>query len=177
MTAALLVIDVQQGLCEGDEAPLAHRDVIDRINDVASKARTARVPVIFVQHESVDDYLPYGSARWQLANGLTALESDLRIRKTTPDSFFGTTLEATLKEHGVTHLVICGMHTEYCVDTTTRRALALGYQVRLIEDGHTTVSNAALSAGQIIHHHNLTLTGISSFGPRVCAVPAADITF
>jgi nicotinamidase-related amidase len=177
MTAALLVIDVQQGLCEGDEAPFACREVIGRMNDVASRARAAHVPVIFIQHESASDDLLYGSRRWQIAEGLTALDSDLRIRKTTPDSFLGTDLEATLKSNGITSLVVCGMQSDYCVDTTVRRALALGYPVVLVEDAHTTVPNGALTAEQIIRHHNVTLSRISSFGPRARTEPAADIRF
>ena len=74
-------------------------------------------------------------------------------------------------------LVICGMHTEFCVDTTTRRALALGYPVTLVEDAHTSAGNAALPAPQVIAHHNITLSNISSFGPRVRLVSAANLRF
>lgn len=62
------------------------------------------------------------------------------------------------------------MHTEFCVDTTTRRALALGYPVTLVEDAHTSAGNAALTPQQVIAHHNATLTNISSFGSRASAV-------
>jgi nicotinamidase-related amidase len=61
------------------------------------------------------------------------------------------------------------------VDTTTRRALALGYPVQLVSDGHTTMDSAVLSAAQIIAHHNETLANITSFGPRAVAVPAAEV--
>jgi nicotinamidase-related amidase len=67
------------------------------------------------------------------------------------------------------------MHTEFCVDTTARRALALGYPVTLVADGHTSAGNAVLSAPQVIAHHNATLTNISSFGPRVSAVTSSEI--
>src|SRR5690349_20332442 len=81
---------------------------IDRINAVTRKARAADVPVIFVQHESSSGYLEHGTASWQLANGLEVQPSDLRIRKTTPDSFLRTDLQQTLGKLGVTELVICG---------------------------------------------------------------------
>jgi nicotinamidase-related amidase len=70
---------------------------------------------------------------------------------------------------------LCGMHTEFCVDTTTRRALALGYPVTLIADAHTSAGNAALTPQQVIQHHNATLTNISSFGPRVSAVSSEEL--
>jgi hypothetical protein len=62
------------------------------------------------------------------------------------------------------------------VDTTTRRALALGYPVTLVSDAHTTLDNGTLTAAQISAHHNETLANIASFGPRAVAVPAAEVT-
>lgn len=177
MNTAVLVIDVQQGLCEGDGAAFASGETIGRINEVTAKARAAGCPVIFVQHESSDGVLVHGSSGWQLAHRLEALPADLRIRKTAADSFHRTTLQELLQQHGIAELVICGMHTEFCVDTTTRRALALGYQVTLVEDAHTSAGNAALSATQVIAHHNITLSNIESFGPRVRLVSAADLHF
>lgn len=177
MKSALLVIDVQQGLCEGDHAASQSRQVIARINRVAEKARAAGALVIFIQHESKSGYLEFETAAWQLADGLHAEPSDLRIRKTTPDSFHRTDLEQVLKQHAVTDLVICGMHTEFCVDTSTRRALALGYPVILVKDAHTTEDKEHLSADQIVRHHNETLTNISSFGPRVNAIATEDLRF
>ena len=175
MTAALLIIDVQQGLCEGEDAAFESAQVIARINTVSAKARAVGAPVIFIQHESAAGYLEFDTPAWQLADGLHVEPADLKLRKTTPDSFLRTELESVLKQHGVTRLIVCGMHTEFCVDTTTRRALALGYPVVLIADGHTSAGNAHLSAAQVIAHHNATLTNISSFGPRVQAVLAGDL--
>lgn len=175
MNTAVLVIDMQQGLCEGEGKAFDCGGVIARINRVTRKARRAGAPVIFIQHESTSGYLEYETPAWQLATGLEVEASDIRIRKTTPDSFLRTNLEAVLKEHCVESIVVCGMHTEFCVDTTTRRALALGYPVTLVEDAHTSAGNAALTAQQVIAHHNATLTNISSFGPRVCAVSAEEL--
>lgn len=177
MNTAVLVIDVQQGLCEGDGAAFEASQTITRINQVSAKARAAGRPVIFIQHESVSGYLEHGSADWQLAHGLEALPTDLRVRKTAADSFHRTTLQELLQQHDITELAICGMHTEFCVDTTTRRALALGYPVTLVEDAHTSAGNAALSAPQVIAHHNITLSNIESFGPRVRLVDAANLRF
>lgn len=174
MNAAVLVIDVQQGLCIGPDAAHDCRGTIDRINLVTSRARAADVPVIFVQHESGPGYLEYGSPAWQLADGIEVRAPDLRIRKTTPDSFLNTGLQPLLQERRVRQLVVCGMHTEFCVDTTIRTALALGYPVVLISDAHTSAGNAVLSAQQVIAHHNATLSNITSFGPRVRTVRAHD---
>lgn len=174
MTRALLIIDVQQGLCEGEGAAWDCANVIARINRVAAHARASGVPVVFIQHEDATE-LVLGSRAWQLADGLLDEPGDLRVRKTTPDSFLRTDLLALLSARGVSELIVCGMHTEFCVDTTTRRALALGYPVTLVADAHTSAGNAALTPQQVIAHHNATLTNISSFGPRVRAVNCDDL--
>lgn len=175
MTTALLVIDVQQGLCEGEHEAFESQQVIGRINQVSAKARAASGVVVFIQHESKSDYLEFGTDAWQLARGLHVEATDIRMRKTTPDSFHRTELEQVLKKHSVTDLVVCGMHTEFCVDTTTRRALALGFPVTLVGDAHTSEGNRHLSAPQVIRHHNETLANISSFGPRVLVVSTEDL--
>lgn len=174
---AVLVIDMQQGLCVGEYQPHDCEGTIARINLVTEKAHAANVPVIFIQHESQTGYLEYASVDWQLADGLIVKDTDLKVRKTTPDSFLRTDLEALLKVRGVEQLVICGMHTEFCVDTTTRRALALGYPVVLVADGHTSAGNEAISAPQVIAHHNSALSNISSFRHRVVPTLAQDISF
>lgn len=175
MPTALLIIDVQSDLCTGDYACFDIDNVLQRINAMSREAREAGVPVVLVQHE--DDDLQYGSAGWQLETRLLTDGADLKVRKTTPDSFLRTDLAEHLDAHGIDHLVICGLQSDYCVDTTTRRALAQGYSVTLVGDAHSTVDNAVLSAAQISAHHNAVLGSISSFGPRAKVIPAADVHF
>lgn len=175
MTTALLVIDVQQALCIGEHAAFEATRVIDRINLVTDRCRNAGIPVIFIQHESDNGPLQSDSDGWQLASGLHVAPSDIRVRKRTPDSYLNTDLLSILTNHGITELIVCGLHSEFCVDTTTRRSLALGFPVILIADGHSTVDNSVLTAAQISAHHNETLANISSFGPRVRVMPAGEI--
>lgn len=177
MTKALLIIDVQQALCAGRYAAFDIDRVIQRINAIGAKARAAGASVIFIQHEEDDGPLQFDAGGWQLATGLEPSGTDLRVRKTTPDSFHRTELQTLLQQRGVTHLVVCGLQSDFCVDTTVRRALALGYEVSLVADGHSTLDNGVLSAAQIIAHHNTTLGNMTSFGPRVMVTPASDIAF
>ena len=177
MNTAVLVIDVQQGLCEGQGAAFDCAGTINRINRVTARARAAGVPVMFIQHESTTGYLEQGTPAWQLATRLDVAPKDMKLRKTTPDSFLRTDLDTQLKRLGVTSLVVCGMHSEFCVDTTTRRALAQGYPVTLVSDGHTSAGNSALTPQQVMAHHNATLSNISSFGPRVTLLTSNEVTF
>lgn len=177
MSSAVLVIDVQQELCEGPGAPWEIGRVIANINEVVARARDAKAPVVFIQHEGKDGYLTHGTPGWQLDRRLVVQPGDLRLRKTATDSFHGTELAALLEQLGVTELVLCGIHTEFCVDTTTRRALALGYPVVLVADAHSSVGHADLAPELVVRHHNHTLSNITSFGPRVRPVPTAELRF
>jgi nicotinamidase-related amidase len=174
---ALLIIDVQRALCSGEHAAVEADRVIERINQVARKARSAGAAVVVIQHESETGPLVHGSRGWQVADGLETRSSDLFLRKTATDSFHRTELHDLLQARGVKTLVVCGLQSEFCVDTTTRRALALGYPVILVSDAHSTSDNGVLTAAQITAHHNQTLTEISSFGPRAVAVRADEIRF
>ena len=176
MPTALLIIDVQQVLCPGADAAFDVERVIDRINLVSQKARAAGALVVVIQHETEGTgETDYGTDPWRLAPALKTENSDVFLRKNATDSFHQTELQATLRSRGIDRLIICGLQSEFCVDTTTRRALALGYPVVLVADGHSTLDNGALSAAQISAHHHETLANIRSFGPRVRAVPANEV--
>ena len=177
MPPAVIVIDVQVALCSGQYAAFDAEGVVERINRVTRKARSVAAPVIFVQHQSEGGVLQLGSAGWELAPGLDQAAGDLYVRKAATDSFHNTELDRVLRSLGVTELVVCGLQSEFCVDTTVRRALALGYSVTLVEDGHSTMDNAILKAEQISKHHTLTLTSISSFEHRAKAIPASEVAF
>ena len=174
MKTAVLVIDVQRGLCDDLPRPHEAETVMQRINALTARARAAGVPVAFVQHENAVD-LEFDSERWQLASALETDARDAKIRKTTPDSFLRTPLESWLSEHGVKRVAICGYSSEFCVDTTVRRAAALGYEVVLAADAHTSHDKPHATGAQIRAHHNATLSDITSFGVRISAVASAQI--
>ncbi len=175
MKTALLVIDVQRGLFAQTPAPFEADAVVDRINNLATCARQAGAPVVFIQHERAT--LAFQSEGWQLVDTLVVETGDVLIRKTTPDSFQRTELGETLADLGIERVVICGFASEFCVDTTTRRAAALGYEVTLAADAHTTQDKPHMDAATIRAHENATLPAIVSFGPAIRAIASADIVF
>jgi nicotinamidase-related amidase len=177
MTAALLVIDVQRDLFDPEPRPFEADAVVRRINGLADRARAAGAPVIYIQHEYADGILVHGTEGWQLERCLQPATGDHFLRKTTPDAFLRTDLQTLLASRGVTEVIVCGYASEFCVDTTTRRAAALGYGVILAADAHTTHDKAHASAEAIRAHENATLPDIGSFGPEIRALPAAEIGF
>lgn len=169
MSTALLIIDVQQELCFGSEAGYAIDSVLANINALSAQARAAGVPVVLIQHEEPGSPLTVGAPGWQLADGLATGESDLKVRKTTGDSFHDTDLQALLSERGVKRVVACGLQTDHCVNATVRRAAALGYEVVLASDAHTTFDDGQGTAAQAIAAHNADWAAV------VTVAPSADI--
>jgi hypothetical protein len=176
-TTALIVIDVQQSLFQPEPRPFEADAVIDRINRLAAAARAAGAPVVWVQHEREGTALAADSPGWALPAALQAHDGDMRVRKTTPDAFLRTGLADWLTARGVDHLVVCGYASEFCVDTSTRRAAALGFAVTLAADAHTTHDKPHADGAAIRAHHNATLPGMTSFGPPIRALASDAIRF
>lgn len=125
------------------------------LGEAIAKARAADAPVVYVRHDSgPGESLARGTAGWEIHPAISPAAGDVVVDKRTPDSFHETTLQSALAGWGITRLVVCGIQTECCVDTTCRRARSLGYAVTLVSDGHSTWDSPHLSARQIIDHHN-----------------------
>lgn len=185
MTTALLIIDVQKAILAGAGTP-ARQPVLDkaldetvaRLQALQGRAREAGVPVIVVQHNDAGDHrLAKGQPGWELRPEIAPLPGEVLVHKTACDSFFETDLQARLRERGITHLVIGGCMTQYCVDTTTRRAISLGYDVTLLGDGHMTGDRGALTYDQIIAHHNMLLDGFDAGKHAVTVKKSAEVAF
>ena len=170
---ALLVIDVQKGMFAEDHPVYQGAGLLATIGNLLTKARTAEVHVIYIQHNGGPGHpLEPGSEGWPIHPAIAPDAGEPVVGKATPDSFHETTLQAELEARGVVKLVITGIQTELCVDTTCRRAASLGYQTTLVHDAHSTWDSRTLSAAQIIAHHNDTLKGWF-----VTPKPASEIAF
>jgi nicotinamidase-related amidase len=160
---ALLVIDVQVGLVEGAESAYRGAEMLANINRLLAKARTTGIPVIYIQHDGSEaGRLAVGSPGWQIHPAITPIDGEAIVRKRASDAFHETILQRELESRSIKRLVITGMKTEYCVDTTSRRAISLGFDVVLVGDAHATTDSEALPAKQIIRHHNDTLDGFGT---------------
>ncbi|MBC3779719.1 cysteine hydrolase family protein [Pseudomonas sp. SWRI99] len=177
MTTALLIIDVQQALCSGEYQCFEIDPMIATINDLSQRARKAGVPVVLIQHEEKDGPFVRGTDGWQLAKDLQTSAKDLRVGKTTGDSFYQTDLGKLLPVEDFERLVICGLQTDYCVNATVRSAHKLGYDVVVAQDAHSTVDNGTMTAEDIIVQHNKDFAALTSSVARTDVKPAAKITF
>lgn len=155
---ALLVIDVQVGMFPESDPVHNPSVLLENIKNLIAKARFAGVPVVYVQHNAgAGKPLEPGTRGWEIHPEIRSIEGDVLIQKTTPDSFHKTNLHQELSTRNIKRIVLTGIQTELCVDTTCRRASSLGYGVTLAKDAHSTWSRGNLDAAQIIEHHNSLL--------------------
>ncbi len=157
-STALLVIDVQSGLVSG-----AYQEarVLSNIDRLIFSTRENSGLIVFIQHCHAS-YKPLmkGNPGWQVHPALRQAGGDLFIEKSASDSFYQTSLHADLESHGIDHVIVSGLQSEYCVDTTCRAALSKGYSVTLVSDAHTT-GDSHMPAAEIIDHHNRVLANLS----------------
>jgi nicotinamidase-related amidase len=164
---ALLIIDMQTALLtDAYDAD----GCLSRVSALADRARTAGAPVVYLRQR------PHGPVHPAVASQ----PADLVLDKDSADSFLGTPLAGVLDERGVRRVVVTGFATGHCVDSTSRAALAHGMDLVLASDAHTTVErgpDAALSAAQIIAHHNEIFSIIAYADRSIDVTPSARITF
>ncbi|WP_066071622.1 cysteine hydrolase family protein [Neobacillus soli] len=159
MKQALLIIDVQQDLVEGnseEQGVFKKEKLIQNINTVIEKAINERVQIVFIRDLDVSNGEGPG---FQIHKDINVPSTAVIFDKAATNSFYGTPLKEYLQDQTVEHLVIMGCKTEHCIDTAVRTATINHYDVTLVGDGHSTSDSEILSAEQIILHHNKTLHG------------------
>ena len=173
--AALLVIDVQNGVVDGNY----ERDsVVANVASLVDKARHEQVPVVWVQHS--DDGLVRGSDSWRIVPDLVPGAAEPLVEKLYGDSFEDTSLESVLVGLGVGRLVVVGAQTDACIRSTLHGALARGYDAILVSDAHTTEDQTAWGApppDKVIAHTNLYWTYQTAPGRTAGTVKTTDVDF
>lgn len=156
---ALIIVDVQEGVFRLQ--PGIHRgaELLDTVRELLERARAAGVPVFHVPHDGREPEHPLhpSGPGWPIHRAAAPRPGEPVIRKKHSDSFQDTSLQAELAARGIRRLIVAGVQTDYCVDTTCRQAFSLGYDVTLVADGHSTWDDRSCSAEQIIAHHNEVL--------------------
>lgn len=136
---ALLVIDAQQGLLDGEDAIPDAAVVIGRLVRLLAVARSAGTLVVYLQNDGGPGTLDEpGTPGWFIHPKVAPEPGELVLRKTRDDGFDGTELEDILARKGVTRIAVAGLLSEMCVSATVRGALARGLQVVLVHDAHAT---------------------------------------
>ncbi len=157
-TAALLVIDVQQGLF-GKSTPIYKaEEILQNITTLIDRAHQAGTPVIYIQHSDQRGLIK-DSPDWQLHSRLQPLETDTLIHKQHGNAFEETNLQDVLQSKNIHSLVITGLVTHGCFKATCIGALELGYRVIAVKDAHSSYSDQAAS---LIEKWNANLSAMNA---------------
>jgi ureidoacrylate peracid hydrolase len=160
-TTALVVVDMQNGFCHpkgtvGAQLDISeHRAIVPRIRELVQAAHDVGVPVFWSQQQHLPGdvalrrhrlsnhlqklaYVPCLRGTWD-AEILDELQPvveprDVLISKHRASAFYNTTLEVHLRMLGIDTLVIAGVSTSYCVDSTIRDAYARDFDLLIVED-------------------------------------------
>ena len=157
---ALLVVDMQNGFCRDDGSvndiglPAARlQPAIEPCVRLVAAARAAQVPIIYTRYVYRPDYTDGGvmvtelipdlasgkclrAGTWdvEVVDELAPQDGDYVIDKNRPSSFYATGLEPILTSLGVRDLVVCGVTTNCCVETTVRDASQRDYHTFVVSD-------------------------------------------
>lgn len=139
-TAALVIIDVQKGFDDPRWGTRNNADAEENIAILLAGWRETGRPVFHVQHMSTSESSPLhpGQEGNEIKDLVKPERGEPLIQKTVNSSFIGTNLESLLREKHCETLVITGLTTNHCVETTTRMAGNLGFNTYLVSDATAT---------------------------------------
>ena len=141
MKTAFIIIDVQNILVEtGFET----EKLLEKITYLQDQARSKNIEIIYVQH--IENPEAQTSEDWQLSALLNRKPDEKVFQKRYNSMFKETGLKEYLDQQGIEQLVLCGMQTEYCVDTSVKVGFEYGYQLIIPEGAVTTFDGEDIPA-------------------------------
>ena len=141
MKTAFIIIDVQNILVE---TGFQTEKLIEKITYLQDQARSKNIEIIYVQHIETPE--AQTSEDWQLSALLNRKPDEKVFQKKYNSMFKETGLKEYLDQQGIEQLVLCGMQTEYCVDTSVKVAFEYGYQLVIPEGAVTTFDGEDIPA-------------------------------
>jgi nicotinamidase-related amidase len=138
---ALIVIDVQESFRVRPNWQAVNRpDIAERVDRLVRAARDKGDLVVWVLHTEPGTGGAFDpvNGHVRLIEGLEPLPAEPVITKTSHNAFTTTNLQQLLTQHGVTEVVISGIRTEQCCETTTRVASDFGYDVVFVTEATAT---------------------------------------
>lgn len=159
--SALLVIDVQKGLDDPAQGPRNNPAAEANIARLLGAWRRSGLPVIHIQHCSVE---PQSKLRPELPGNAIKdealpLTTEKLLQKSVNSAFVGTGLELYLQQQNIAALTVVGLTTDHCVSASVRSASDLGFDVTLVTDASAAFGRTGFDgkhySGDEIHRINL----------------------
>ena len=135
---ALIVVDAQESFRERPywsdaEAPT----YLTKQQALIDGARVRGIPVVQIFHVEDDGVFALASGFVKTMAGLS-IEPDAVFHKRSHSALVGSGLDVWLVQHGIRKLIVSGIRTEQCCETTTRHASDIGYQVDYVSEATLT---------------------------------------
>ena len=154
----LLIVDVQNEYFPGGKSELDHPiKALQNIEKILAAFREGHLPVIFIQHIShrsgAGSFLA-DTDGVLIHKTISPQPGEYLVIKHAPNSFFETNLLEIINTNQLNHLVICGMMSHMCIDSTVRACRDYGLGVTLLEDACATKSltfNGRTIPAQMVH--------------------------
>jgi nicotinamidase-related amidase len=167
MNKALILIDIQNDYFENGNMPLVgSTEASLNARKILDNFRKESNLVIHIRHIATRPnstfFLPDTKGA-EIHENVKPLGNEKIIIKHFPNSFKETELLNFLKENKITNLVICGMMTHMCVDSTVRAAKDYGFDIELIGDACAT-RDLELN-GQIVKAHDIQNSFLAALNP------------
>jgi nicotinamidase-related amidase len=165
MKSALLIIDAQNEYSD-TQRPLHVQDfkeTVEKINQISSMCRLAKIPVILIKHVhdksgldvgrmgdfSSDEVFTDGTSYTDIHSDVLTDDNDIIVTKNRYSAFVNTGLESYLKTLNVDTIIITGFMTSYCSVTTARHGHDLDYKVIYIHDANSGPAFGDLGFGDV----------------------------
>lgn len=169
--AALLVVDVQNGLM--GEGPYQGKKVLENIETLISICRKSSVEVVYVRHDGgKGSDLEPGTRGFEICAQIAPQNDEKIFTKTYSSAFLKTGLKEYLEQKGIQSIILVGMQTEYCIDSTCKTAFELGFRVLIPEGAFTTFDNGPLNAAELCDFYSLRIWN----GRFASVTPFKDLT-
>src|SRR6476646_4507578 len=179
--AALIVVDVQQGFDDLSHwSPTGRRNnpACERnVGELVTAWRDAGRPLVYVRHDSDEPDSPLRSGTpGNALRDILAGEPDLLVSKEVNSAFYGEPdLHAWLQERGIATLVLCGVQTNHCVETTARLGGNLGYDVLFVLDATHTFDRLAPDGSLMTADELARATATNLHGEFATVVRTEDV--
>jgi nicotinamidase-related amidase len=174
----LVVIDVQRGFLDPQWGESNNPDCEANIRYLLKMWRDAKYPVVLVRHDSASTSSPLRPHQIgnELQEGIDG-PHDLLVTKEVNSAFFGSpSLDEWLKKNSYSELVICGITTNHCCETTARMAGNLGYKVKFVLDA-TRAFDSVNIAGEVVRAEDIyQMTATNLHGEFAEVVMTLDIS-
>lgn len=168
MKQALIIIDVQNDYFPGGNFELKNTtNTVNNIKKVLNYFRNNSYPVIHIQHIAPENapFFAKGSNGTEIYSEVSPIDKEYIVQKNYPNSFFKTELKNILDKENINDIVVCGMMSHMCVDSTAKGGFELGFNCTIIEDCCTTRdlehNNMVITWDNV---HNSFMSALSRFG-------------